>query len=1072
MKKTFKIRMITVMALATCLSLVLGVSLIFGTSAKVNATTPSTFSMLGVSIRYTNAAGSDDGIRFGVTLDKTTYNTLKNDGNAEAGILITPTDKVTGDPLSLATWETYSAKKGILFSASESVNNWVIGEDDDYATGIVYLHGFPSASFNRPITARGYIDWDGNGSDVNYTTTVTKSMSDVALAVRDDYEGSNTYSTTKDHYNKLDAYLLEYEVKFVDDLGGTVETQNVKYGSDFVAPTTDPENRYGYTFNDDWFEKNGSNSYESTATDFSDKTVKYARTFKAGYDIVEDSPAYEKPILDTSSATYTTAYTSSAQNSSWLRINNAGYLFKDVTIPYGDYNNDAPDKEYAVTATFKPIASGDSIVYPKVGFTFSGANGKHLEVAYDAYRKQIRVYQYGDDTKTRRYPIAVDAPYEQGTAIAEDARITLTIVYRNPKFFDVYINGEFACEINLRYQYKTNSNDNEHSTEKHCASIGTGSALKVGLSVDNGSAYFYDYGYRTFDTYQNAINLQSGATIDSFCCDLSNKTNFPASGTGKNPQFEVSATAPQNSLIKYAYFSFSAANGQALHIGYNVATSRVRVQSGTLFREYAIKTGDGYSNGYNGETANVFRLTYDGSVNFRMYINGKEAYLTDGYEGKINMRYDFTGNNSSGGSTYAWACFAGSSAGTSGKTLGVGFSYTVPVDEYDFAYSTDGDYTVASEVTLKLPKVANFKSNVGGTTDDEKAKYSANLSEFGNNSPFTVTATLDADHATGTDFIGFTFSAYGKMLKVGYNKETSRVRVEVSGKYREYTISTNGYNSSTANTFKLYYNGGAEMQLYINGVEAVLSNGNGGSICLRYGMSGNNSSGDESVKAWHGFAGSSEAEGNARSLYIGTFGEGMTFNDISLEYIDVASFKSNVSSSGDFPAGGTGSNNPTFDVTATLDADHATGTDYVGFILVTKGTGLKVGYNKATNRVRVQIGSDFIEYTIVKNGYDASGANTFRLTYNGGATLRLYINGKEAEIATSGNGAGFGVNEVGTINLRYGMRTEGGEAYSSNNNNLKAWHGFAGSGETAGVTRTLHIGTFGDGMSLATFTEQ
>ena len=1059
MKKTFKIRMITVMALATCLSLVLGVSLIFGTSAKVNATTPSTFSMLGVSIRYTNAAGSDDGIRFGVTLDKTTYNTLINDGNAEAGILITPTDKVTGDPLSLATWETYSAKKGILFSASESVNNWVIGEDDDYATGIVYLHGFPSASFNRPITARGYIDWDGNGSDVNYTTTVTKSMSDVALAVRTDYEGSNTYSTTKDHYNKLDAYLLEYEVKFVDDLGGTVETQNVKYGSDFVAPTTDPENRYGYTFNDDWFEKNGANSYESTATDFSDKTVKYARTFKAGYDIVEDSPAYEKPILDTSSATYTTAYTSSAQNSSWLRINNAGYLFKDVTIPYGDYNNDAPDKEYAVTATFKPIASGDSVIYPKVGFTFSGANGKHLEVAYDAYRKQIRVYQYGDDTKTRRYPIAVDAPYEQGTAIAEDARFTLTVIYKNPKYFDVYINGEFACEINLRYQYKTNSNDNEHSTEKHCASIGTGSALKVGLSVDNGSAYFYDYGYRIFSTYQNAINLQSGATIDSFCCDLSNRTDFPASGTGKNPQFEVTATAPQNSLIKYAYFSFSAANGQALHIGYNVTTSRVRVQSGTLFREYAIKTGDGYSNGYNGETANVFRLTYDGSVNFRMYINGKEAYLTDGYEGKINLRYDFTGNNSSGGSTYAWACFAGSSAGTSGKTLGVGFSYTVPADEYDFAYGTDGDYTVASEVALKFPKkVANFKSNV---TNGNGYTYDANPANSGPNPAFVVSAT-EAAGSTST-YVGFTFSASGKMLKVGYNKTESRVRVEVGDKYREYKIKvdggySNGYDSEGTNVYTLVYNGGAAMQLYINGKEAFLSNGSNNCINLRYGMGGDDSSGDNSVLAWHGFAGSGEAMGNERTLYIGTFGDGVTLND-SLE---VASFKANVSVDG-FPAEGTGSNNPTFDVTATLDADHATGEDFVGFKLASKGYGLLVGYNKKTNKVRVQVGSKYREYTIKdgKDGYDASGANTFRLTYNGGRTLRLYINGVEAD------SDGRAVDGVGTINLFFGM--DGSN--SSQDSSVKAWHGFAGSGESAGTARTLYIETFGDGMSLATFTE-
>ncbi len=1071
MKKSLKTKTTLIMVLTACCSLVCGLALFTSPVKFAKADAPATFEMLGASIRYETAENANDnGIRFGVQLDKTAYNALVADENAEAGILICPKDQYASNLVV----GTEKATKGIIKGSSVNSANVMIGSWTENAAGYmqtwVYMMGIPEESFNRPISGRAYIDWDGDESDISYSDTVTKAIADVALAVRDDYEDSNAYSTTAEQYESLDEYLLNYDVKFLDAYGNAT-TQSVKYGSFFEEPEDLEDERIGFEFNG-WHEKNGASSYEESATDFSDTTVKYSRVFKAGFDI--EGPAYEKPALNASSAVFVEGdWSWMYQSNSKIQMNSSAYLFDDITIPYGDYYDDVEDTEYAVTATFKPTASGNTLIYPKVGFTFSGAEGKHLEVAYDAYNDRIRVYQKGVSDKYRYYPNESGIkPYEQGVALDEEYEsTTLTIVYRNPKFFYVYIDGVYACEINLRYRCESGNYGYGGNEERHCRTIGTSDAklLRVGLSVDNGYAEFYDYGYRIFDTYENVINLQSGATIDSFCCDLSNSTNFPASGTGKNPQFEVTATSPANPLLKYAYFSLSAASGQALHIGYNVATSRVRVQIGTLYREYTIKTDGGYSNGYNSETANVFKLTYDGSVTFKMYINGKEAYLTNGFSNAINMRYGMDGDDSSKvSSTKAWHGFAGSSAGTSGKTLGIGFSYTVPADEYDFAYSTDGDYTVASEVTLKLPKVANFKSNVGGTTDAEKAKYPANLSEFGNNSPFTVTATLDADYAGGAAFVGFTFSAYGKMLKVGYNQDTSRVRVQVDSKYREYTIKTdggysNGYNSTTANVFKLYYNGGAEMQLYINNVEAYLTDGFSGSICLRYGMDGSNSSSDGSVKAWHGFAGSSEAEGNARTLYIGTLGEGMIFNDISLDYIDIASFKSNVSNSGNFPAGGTGSNNPTFDVTATLDAAHAGGKGFVGFTLVTKGSGLLVGYNQATNRVRVQVGSKYREYTIKegKNGYNASGTNTFRLIYNGGATLRLYINGVEADCD------GFGVDGVGTINLRYGM--DGSN--SSLDGSVKAWHGFAGSGETEGVTRTLHIGTFGDGMTGPAFTE-
>ena len=192
--------------------------------------------------------------------------------------------------------------------------------------------------------------------------------------------------------------------------------------------------------------------------------------------------------------------------------------------------------------------------------------------------------------------------------------------------------------------------------------------------------------------------------------------------------------------------------------------------------------------------------------------------------------------------------------------------------------------------------------------------------------------------------------------------------------------------------------------------------------------------------------------------------------DTSLaDYIQIDSFTFNISNSADFPAAGIGSNNPTFDVTATLDSDHATGTDYVGFRLGSDDYALLVGYNKDTGMIRVMVDDNYREYYIVYglNRYDQNGANTFRLTYNGGATLRLYINGEEAKLVTEGEGAGFVVDGVGTINLRYNFNA----VISNGNADVQAWHGFAGSNVSADTVGTLYIRTFGDGMSRPAFTE-
>lgn len=269
-----------------CLSLAFGLSTFSRSTPKAMAVEPATFEMLGMSIRYSEAAG-DDGIRFGVELDLTTYAALEADNNAVAGILITPSDKISGGSLTLWTAAASKAAYGILYNGSDGTNNWNV--DEYSATGIVYLHGFPEASYNRPITAVAYIDWNNDGAvaTVNHSDTVEKSMADVALAVTEDYEGSNLFGTTAEQADKLDAYMPSYDVDFLDQYGNNIETKTTKFGSEFTFPS-DPSIVDGRTFLG-WQKRVGGTAGSPVWSDglinkaSENRTVKKAAQYKAYY---------------------------------------------------------------------------------------------------------------------------------------------------------------------------------------------------------------------------------------------------------------------------------------------------------------------------------------------------------------------------------------------------------------------------------------------------------------------------------------------------------------------------------------------------------------------------------------------------------------------------------------------------------------------------------------------------------------------------------------------------------------------------------------------------------------------
>ena len=93
--------------------------------------------------------------------------------------------------------------------------------------------GIPKTSYNRELTAVGYIDWDGDGTDVQYThdnasedvnsVAVTNlSIADVALAVME------LPATTEAQKTELKNYINNYTVTFIYAYGNADE-QTVAY---------------------------------------------------------------------------------------------------------------------------------------------------------------------------------------------------------------------------------------------------------------------------------------------------------------------------------------------------------------------------------------------------------------------------------------------------------------------------------------------------------------------------------------------------------------------------------------------------------------------------------------------------------------------------------------------------------------------------------------------------------------------------------------------------------------------------------------------------------------------------
>ncbi len=220
--------------MAVCVALSAGV---FGAKAEVVGETQANgnFYMAGMSVRYEQDDDGKHGVRFGTMIKKSWLDAL--DGQVNTGTIIVPKAKI-------ATLD-YA---GIMAKVQDDTAIVIDTTDNYYDEGEyyltkVYLHSIPQAGYNADIVAVSYVMIDG---DVAYYTAepCVNSIAGVAKYLLD-----NELDT--EHETELDAYLLDYEIIYLDVDGSELQSDFIRYGetSSFTGTIEDKSDaQIGYLY--------------------------------------------------------------------------------------------------------------------------------------------------------------------------------------------------------------------------------------------------------------------------------------------------------------------------------------------------------------------------------------------------------------------------------------------------------------------------------------------------------------------------------------------------------------------------------------------------------------------------------------------------------------------------------------------------------------------------------------------------------------------------------------------------------------------------------------------------------
>ena len=196
----------------------------------------------GASVRYDWTNADKTGIRFQMLIKKEIYDSLveKYGENFSTGTLIIPEDKLGGAVLT---------KQTASVDDTDTTGKWSVKTigGEEYMESWTYLYGIPEHSYNRGLSARGYLDL--NGTIVYTDNTIVRSLAGVAYAEK------NMEGVSQEKVEMLNKYLKTYTVQFADENGevySTIAAQSVVYGEKITVPTEPTKDGFvfaGWTLN-------------------------------------------------------------------------------------------------------------------------------------------------------------------------------------------------------------------------------------------------------------------------------------------------------------------------------------------------------------------------------------------------------------------------------------------------------------------------------------------------------------------------------------------------------------------------------------------------------------------------------------------------------------------------------------------------------------------------------------------------------------------------------------------------------------------------------------------------------
>ena len=452
-------------------------------------------------------------------------------------------------------------------------------------------------------------------------------------------------------------------VVFIDAYGKET-TQRVLSGNT-VAPQ-EPIERTGYEF-EGWFEVTDE-GLAAEATDFENAVVDQDITFKAVYDAV--GPLYEKPALVTENALISEKEYSFVQygrdndHPVSYSIESSAAVFADVGI--SDWKaisgNENTNTKFVVAATVK---GGWTSAF--TGFVFSTEDGKYLQLIIDRDNGIVLQSQNGVFTKGDGTPYGVWRSYlgkDETDELFDKTKDTrIAVKYDGNKNFIVYINGNEATSVNLRY-----SNVGDDASRRHYLAWGEGNTLRLGLNATNGLAVFTDWGYSTDEaefskyiwtlpvlekdenpaTITKGAYLIEGAEVENWNNGdhgnvKVNGDNWVNGGKQMNTKFSISATISADADEKNykAGFVFTLNGSDYFAVLYNNEEKEIRIQaSNGHYRDYGL--GDTFD-----PAGTTMTLEYDGIQGMLLYFgegeNKKLVDLKNAFaSGTVIFRFGYT----------------------------------------------------------------------------------------------------------------------------------------------------------------------------------------------------------------------------------------------------------------------------------------------------------------------------------------------------------------------------------------------------------------------------------------------